>query len=78
MDFLAANRRVAESAPVCILFATNLVAIVRPRIALWDVAYLMIKDVARWCKVTALAMRVACLSLPPFDESVFRTKREGS
>jgi len=29
MDFLAAKRRVAESAPVSILFATNLVAIVR-------------------------------------------------
>ena len=54
MDFLAAKRRVAESAPVSILFATNRVAIVRARVALWDVAYLLNKDVARWCKATAI------------------------
>lgn len=53
MDFLAAKRRVARSAPVSILFATNLAAIVRARIALWDVAYLMNKDVAQWRKATA-------------------------
>lgn len=47
MNFLAAKRRVAESTPVRILFATNLAAIVRPRVALWDVAYLLNKDVAR-------------------------------
>lgn len=47
MDFLAAKRRVARSAPVSILFATNLAAIVRARVALWDVAYLLNKDVAQ-------------------------------
>lgn len=62
MDFLAAKRRVAESAPVNILFATNLVAIVRARVALWDVAYLLNKDVAQWCKATAERQSgVSCL-----------------
>ena len=62
MDFLAAKRRVAESAPVSILFATNLVAIVRARIALWDVAYLLNKDVAQWRKATAVGRSgVTCL-----------------
>ena len=62
MGFLAAKWRVAESAPVSILFATNLVAIVRARVALWDVAYLIIKDVARWRKATAVRRSgVTCL-----------------
>lgn len=74
MNFLAAKRRIAESAPVRILFAINLVAIVRARIALWDVAYLMNKDVARWRKATAVGRSGAsCLesafvcriSIPP-------------
>lgn len=62
MDFLAAKRRIAESAPVGILFATKLAAIVRARIALWDVAYLLNKDVARWRKATAVGQSgVSCL-----------------
>ena len=65
MDFLAAKRRVAESAPVRILFATNLVAIVRLRFALWDVAYLLNKDVARWRKVTAVGRSGASCCLEP-------------
>lgn len=54
MDFLAAKRRGVEPAPVNILFATKLAAIVRLRIALWDVAYLLNKDVAQGRKTTAV------------------------
>ena len=62
MNFLAAKRRVAESAPVSILFATNRVAIVQARNALWDVAYLTNKDGARWRKATAVGQSgVTCL-----------------